>query len=303
MPAGRIPKRIRPNILWMGGISLRMKHVIVGASGQVGGYLLQELVSRGEQVQGTCLTHFVPGLRPLDMGDADRVSALLAEEQPDVVWIPAAMPDVDRCEREPDLSWRLNVEAPELVATMAAERHAKVVFFSTDYVFDGTNGPYSEADRVNAVQVYGRHKVETEQFLLDGIPRALIIRPAWIYSRDENPRNFIYRVVQQLQSGNTVKAVTDQWNTPTPSEGLGKIAWQAVADDFEGILHVVGPERLTRYDLTVRIATAFGFSPAQVESATTDSFHLDAARPLKGGLVTDFPEYRMEAGRDFAPIF
>jgi dTDP-4-dehydrorhamnose reductase len=237
------------------------------------------------------------------MLDRDQASKFLQTEHPGVVWIPAAMPDVDRCEREPEVSYALNVQAPEMLASLAAQEHAKVVFFSTDYVFDGQDGPYAESEVVRPIQVYGMHKVEAEQFLLAQVPHALIIRPAWIYSRDDNPRNFVYRVVQQLRQGVRVKAVTDQYNTPTPSEGLGKMSWKAVTDGFEGVLHLVGPERLSRYDLTMRIAEAYGFPAEQVEAVTTESFHLDAQRPLKGGLITQYEPYRMEAGRDFSPLF
>ncbi|POB10339.1 NAD(P)-dependent oxidoreductase [Sulfobacillus sp. hq2] len=284
-------------------MTVRMKHVIIGASGQVGGYLFKELATRHESVVGTSWTHTAPGLRSLNMEDEKAVIQLLDGEHPHVVWIPAALPDVDRCEREPDVSYRLNVQAPGRVAELAAQRGAKVVFFSTDYVFDGENGPYSEGDEVHPLQVYGRHKAEIENFLLSNVPRSVIIRPAWIYSQDANPRNFVYRVVQQLKQGAVVKAVTDQWNTPTPSDGLGKMAWQAVVDDFVGVLHVVGPERLSRYELTVRIARKFGFSAEQVEPVTTEAFHLEAQRPLNGGLITAYRDYRMEPGRDFSPVF
>ncbi len=280
-----------------------MKHVIVGASGQVGGYLMQELAARGETVVGTYRHHEAAGLVPLDMLDEGQSAEFLEHQRPDVVWIPAAMPDVDRCEREPQQSYALNVGAVKSVAVSAARQQARVVFFSTDYVFDGAAGPYRETDTPHPLQVYGMHKVEAEQFLLEHIPRLLIIRPAWIYSAGDNPRNFVFRTVQQLQGGGRVRAVTDQYNTPTPSDGLVKMAWKAVREGFEGVLHVAGPQRLSRYDLTLRIARAHGFSDQQVEAVETASFHLDAQRPLDGGLVTQYADYRMEAGRDYTPVF
>ncbi len=279
------------------------KHMIIGASGQVGGYLYQNLLKWGEEVVGTYYRHPHSDLVALDMTNRQTVRELIGATQPDVIWIPAAMANVDQCEQEPDVSYQQNVVAPRIVADVAVQEQARVVFFSTDYVFDGVDGPYGEERPVHPIQVYGQHKAESEHYLLSQIPHSVIIRPAWIYSRDETPRNFVYRVVEQLKARQPVKAVTDQFNTPTPSEGLVKIAWQAVQDGFEGIVHIAGPERLSRYALTRRIAQAFGYSPNLVEPVQTESFHLPAARPLNGGLITQHARYRMEAGRDFAPVF
>ncbi len=280
-----------------------MQHVIIGASGQVGGHLHRTLTRLGEDVTGTYYQHPEPSLIKLDITRRQDVHDFFDALKVHVVWIPAAMANVDQCQREPEGSYLHNVEAPRHVALSAAKRGARVVFFSTDYVFDGENGPYNEKAPVHPIQVYGQHKGEIEQYLLTEISHALIIRPAWIYSQDENPRNFVYRVVEQLKKKNPIKAVTDQWNTPTPGEGLVKMAWQAVQDGFEGILHIAGPERLTRYELTRRIARAFGYDVNLIEPVTTESFHLPAPRPLNGGLVTQYAPYRMEKGRDFTPLF
>ncbi len=280
-----------------------MKHAIIGASGQVGGYLYRTLTHLGEEVKGTYYRHPDPSLSELDIIREADVRKFFDVLRPDVVWIPAAMANVDQCQNEPGESYRYNVLGPRFVAESAVKRGGRVVFFSTDYVFDGLNGPYTEEARVRPIQVYGEHKAEIEGFLLREIPHTLIIRPAWIYSRDENPRNFVYRVLEQLRAGKPIKAVTDQVNTPTPSEGLVKIAWQAVQDGFEGVLHIAGPERLTRYELTRRIARAFGYDANLVDPVTTESFHLPAPRPSNGGLITQYEAYRMEPGRDFSPIF
>ncbi len=283
---------------------IRVQHVIIGASGQVGGYLQRTLARLGEDVRGTYYRHPEPSLTQLDITEPKEVQDFFnALKRVDVVWIPAAMANVDQCQQDVNASHLHNVEAPGYVAQSTMKRGGRVVFFSTDYVFDGHNGPYGEEDPTHPIQVYGQHKEEIEQYLRKEIPHALIIRPAWIYSRDENPRNFVYRVLEQLKENKPVKAVIDQWNTPTPSEGLVKMAWQAVQDGFEGILHIAGPERLTRYDLTCRIAKAFGYDVSLIEPVNTASFHLPASRPLNGGLITQYAPYKMESGRDFTPVF
>ncbi len=264
-----------------------MRHLIIGASGQVGGYLWRALKADPDhEAIGTYFATPVSGQIPLDFTNQEAVRKTLGQNQPDVVWLPAALPDVDRCEREPELSQRLNVAAPSEVADVAHTFGMKVVFFSTDYVFDGKNGPYRETDATNPLQVYGQHKVKTEEYLLAHIPHVLIIRPAWIYSDEPNPRHFVYRIMQQLESGKPVRAATDQINTPTNSQDLVTRSLRAVESDLEGILHIVGPDRLSRYDLTVKIAREKGYPASLVEPITTESLHLAAKRPLNGGLIS-----------------
>ncbi len=263
-----------------------MRHLVIGASGQVGGYLWNKLNHDKEDVIGTYFSHPVKNQVKCNFTDAAQVTKLIQDNKPDVVWIPAALPDVDRCEREPELSNLLNVKAPSQVGELARDNGAKLVFFSTDYVFDGTSGPYRETDVPHPLQVYGQHKVEAEKFLLQNVPGALIIRPAWIYSEEPNPRNFVFRIVEQLKNGHTVRAATDQINTPTDSRDLGERALAAVNRGDYGIRHMVGPDRLSRYDLALKIAMTHGFSPSMVEPITTASLNLPARRPLNGGLVT-----------------
>lgn len=269
-----------------------MRHIVIGASGQVGGYLWRALGDGGEAL-GTYRSHPAAGQVPLDITDPDAVRALLTEWRPDVVWIPAALPDVDRCEREPEVSRQINVHGVQTVGRVARDLGARVVFFSTDYVFDGEAGPYGEDAAPRPIQVYGAHKREAEEFLLSEVPRSLVVRPAWIYSGEANPRNFVWRILQQVRAGQVVKAAVDQFSTPTPTHGLVEMSLKAVADGREGLLHLVGPERFSRLALTRRIAQLAGFGDAAIEPIATDSLKLPARRPLNGGLTTRYPEYQM----------
>ena len=263
-----------------------MRNLIIGASCQLWVYLWNKLNRDHEDVVGTYYSHPVKNQVQCDFTDMAEVTKLIQDGKPDVVWIPAALPDVDRCEREPELSYVLNVKAPRQVGEVARDNGAKLVFFSTDYVFDGTSGPYRETDVPNPLQVYGKHKAEAEEFLIQNAPDVLIIRPAWIYSEEPNPRNFVFRILQQLKDGHTVRAAIDQINTPTDSRDLVERALAAVNRGDHGIRHMVGPDRLSRYDLTLKIAKDHGFSSSMVEPITTASLNLPARRPLNGGLVT-----------------
>ena len=270
-----------------------MKHLVIGASGQVGSALSREFRRRGHQVVGTYKSHALPGLRPLDLHDRVAVALAIKEENPDAIWIPAAMPDVDRCEKEPDLSHAVNVEGPFVVMEAASQRHIPLVYFSSDYVFDGTAGPYRESDSVRPLQTYGRHKVEAET-LLAQYDRTMIVRPAWIYSDEQNPRNFFFRVVSDLKAGQEVRAAVDQWNTPTPAGPLAVHAVDALMAGYKGILHLSGPERMTRYDLVRRIAELAGYPNAPIKEVRLSDLTLPAERPSRGGLITDIPQFAIE---------
>ncbi|MBX5467927.1 MAG: SDR family oxidoreductase [Firmicutes bacterium] len=260
-----------------------MRHIVVGASGQVGSHLLRCLGAIGEQAVGTYYSRPAPGLIYLDLaGDEAALAAAVAGTE--WVWIPAAMPDVDRCEREPAWSWQVNVKGPLKLARAAAQAGARTVFFSSDYVFDGIGGPFAEGDRPRPLQTYGRHKLEAEQALLADVPEALVVRTAWVYSKERHPRNFVHRVVEALAAGQRVPAAEDQWNTPTDAEALVSAAWEAARAGLSGVLHLAGPERLTRYEFTCRIAEAAGYPRDRVEPVALGSLSLPAARPLDGGL-------------------
>lgn len=270
-----------------------MKHFIVGASGQVGGALVNELRSRGEEVLGTYYDHPCPGYVRLDMRDRDGVAKALRNAAPDAIWIPGAMPDVDRCEREPELSYAINVEGPTLLMEEAFARKTALVYFSSDYVFDGADGPYGESAPVNPLQVYGRHKVEAERRLLS-YENTLIIRPAWIYSDERNPRNFVFRVLTALHQGSIIKAAIDQYNTPTPAGPLASHALDAWQAGYRGILHLVGPERMTRADLVARIARLAGYDHPEIDLVKLGDLPLPAARPAQGGLVTEMLSFAIQ---------
>ena len=270
-----------------------MQHLVFGASGQVGGAIVRELGAVGEAVAGTRYTGSDARYLRVDMTQENSVSEAFASVNPDIVWVPAALPNVDWCEEHPDDSWAVNVEGPVRVMEQARRDSLPLIFFSTDYVFDGTHGPYLETDAVHPLQTYGQHKVEAEQRLLhyDG---TVVVRPAWIYSAEPMPRNFVFRVLQDLKHGRPIRALADQMNTPTPAAPMVRQAWQAVQDGFRGILHLAGPERLSRLELVRRIAQLSGHDPAVVQSVGSHELSLPARRPLDGGLATLFPRYAIQ---------
>lgn len=255
--------------------------------------MVAELERRRETVVGTYQSHPKAGLVALDIRDPAAVRTLVQEVQPEVIWLPGALPDVDRCEKEPDFSYAVNVQGPLTVLNVAREHHnVPLVFFSTDYVFDGVRGPYREDDPTHPLQVYGKHKVLAEQSLLS-YEGSVIVRPAWIYSEEPNPRNFVFRILADLKAGRPIRSAADQYNTPTPAGPLARHAVDALTAGFRGILHLTGPERLTRLELTKRIAEQAGLSTQGIEAIQVQELPLPAKRPLNGGLISRFSQWRI----------
>src|SRR5262245_23353500 len=140
-----------------------MRALVIGASGQVGGAIAARLRERGHHVVGTHHAKPQPDTRPLDVSDAAATERYLAEVEPDWVVCPAALTAVDYCESHPDEAFAANRDAPGNAARAAAKRGAGFVYFSTEYVFDGTAGPYTEDDPPNPQSIYARSKLEGER--------------------------------------------------------------------------------------------------------------------------------------------
>jgi dTDP-4-dehydrorhamnose reductase len=258
-----------------------MTHLILGATGQVGQALMATLRARGETVVGTGLTHAAD--ITVDLGEPAAVRAVLTRVAPDVVWVVGAFTHVDACEADPVRSRRVNRDGPAAVAAWATVRTVPVLFFSTDYVFDGSHGPYAEEDAPRPLSVYGRDKRAAEEAVL-ATPGGLVLRTAWVYSWEADPKNFCQRLALNLARGERATVPADQWGNPTYAPDLAEAAialWQRATT---GIVHVAGPAVMTRYDFACQIAEAFDLDPGLIEAVPTAALAQRAPRPLHGGL-------------------
>ena len=148
---------------------MALRAVVVGGSGQIGGWLLRTLAERGHEAVGTYATVAYPGLVHFDAADLAPSAAWLRDQKPDVVFYPAGFTWVDGCERDPAKARSANVEQPLNLAKAAAEVGSRFVYFSTDYVFDGVVGPYTEESPTNPLSAYGKSKLEAETALAEAL--------------------------------------------------------------------------------------------------------------------------------------
>lgn len=274
--------------------------LIVGASGQVG---TQMLATLGERALATSRNPR-EGWLQLDLAELSetpRAAMLLDAHALDAIYCVGGMTHVDGCEAEPEMAWRTNARGPGVLAEYARERGAPYVFFSSDYVFDGSMsdpGPYGEEDRTNPLSVYGRTKLEGEQRVLAVNPEALVLRTSWVHGADPREKNFAYSLMRTLAEGKTMRVPIDQVSTPTYNKDLIEVALKLVEAKASGMFHVAGPEFISRLEFAQRLAEEMGLNLKLLEPVTTAELGAPAARPLVAGLSMEKlqrmnPELRM----------
>ncbi len=273
-----------------------MKALIIGASGQVGGALSALCVRRRIEVYGT--SRKGQGFLYLDLSDETSVRDAFVKARPDVVFLCSAMTHVDSCERDPELARLVNAEGPALVAGECRKVGAKLVYFSTEYVFDGSAGPYGEGDPVCPVSAYGRTKLEGERAVLD-VEGALSVRTTVVYSHNPASKNFVMQLISSQRSGARMRVPSDQFSTPTYAPELASAVLDLAGKGASGIYNVAGPDCMSRYEFALRACAAFGFNPAFLEPKLTAELGQAAARPLKAGLRTG--KLAAELGRSLPP--
>ena len=261
---------------------------ILGASGQIGHHLLREASATGASaVVGTYCRTPAPGLTQLDLTSEAQIDALLAAAPPAVIHWPAFNPAVDEVERHPEATRLVNVEAPRRLLDRLRGSAVKIVYYSTDYVFDGAAGPYGEDDEPMPLSEYGRQKLEIEHAVMGMFPTALVLRTTVVFSHEPQGKNFVQRAVAALRRGEVIRQPLDQFATPTYAPALAKAARQLVAAGATGVVHVAGPDFMSRVEFAEIMAEVFGFSPQRIVGVTTADLHQPAKRPLLGGLKTD----------------
>lgn len=260
--------------------------LVIGASGLVGQHLAQAYTDRGEEVIGTSFSQDVPGLLHLDVRSQDAVQRLLTERRPRLVLLPAAATHVDECERVPSEAEKINTAGVRHVAEVARTVGARLVLFSTDYVFDGQSGPYSESDQPGPLSQYGLQKLRAEQAVAELLPEQhLIVRTTVVFGWERRPRNFVARLVETNRAGRETRVPTDQFGSPTYAPNLAAAVSELDRAGAAGVFHVTGTTQVDRYAFTLLAAKVLGLDASLIHPVTTAELGQLAPRPLRGGLV------------------
>ena len=221
--------------------------------------------------------------------DTKACAELISSVRPNVIYLCAAYTWVDGCEMDEEKAKNINSFGPGRIAEEAQKVGAKVIYFSSDYIFDGTNGPYQESCLPNPINIYGRSKYEGEKLVLSACPEALILRTTIVYGPEEQGKNFIYQLVDSLQKGKEFLCAKDQIGTPTYNRDLVRMAIGLVEANAKGVYNCAGKEVLDRYSFACKCATLLGCDQNLIKGVTTSEAVKQgkAKRGLKLGLNMD----------------
>ncbi|HET59689.1 MAG TPA: NAD(P)-dependent oxidoreductase [Chloroflexi bacterium] len=265
-------------------------HLIIGASGQVGEHLVHQASVAGHTVVATYHKHPVVGMQQLDIRDAKATETLIAQVQPQVVYLPAALSHVDYCEQYPEETYQINVMGVCNVLRAVNAVGAKLVYFSSDYVFDGKAGPYREEDPPNPICEYGRQKVIAEHQIAINMYDYLIVRTTVVYGWERQGKNFVYRLLNTLKNSEILKAPVDQVGNPTYAPDLAKAVVELIDLNKKGLYHIVGPQRANRYEFACEVARVFALDGDLIQPIETFELGQVAPRPLVAGMVVEKAE-------------
>lgn len=222
----------------------------------------------------------------LDITKRSMVMKLVDEFQPEVIINTAAITNVDLCETERELAWKVNVAGVENLVHAARMVGAKVIHFSTDYVFDGKSGPYIESDRVNPMSYYGRTKLASENVLRTSEIPYTIIRTMILYGLANQVKdNFALWLANNLEANKQVRVVDDQIGNPTLVDDLAFAVLKIVEFNKNGLYHIAGNDLVSRYEFALALSKKFKFDKNLIIPIKTAILKQPAPRPMKSGFI------------------
>jgi dTDP-4-dehydrorhamnose reductase len=268
--------------------------LVTGANGLVGQALTRaaarwpgaDVLTTG---RGPALAHTRGGYARLDVLDGDAVDRAFQDFAPDAVLHAAGLAQVDPCEADREACWAVNVDAVATVASACHRHGARLVLPSTDFVFDGQDGPYAEDDRPAPINAYGRSKLAAENALkASRLTDWAVARTTMVFGVPAGPEprlDVVRWLVRELSAGRPVRVPEDQVRTPTYDDDLADGILRIVRFKRSGVFNVTGREQLSVLALAHRVAEAFDLDGSLISATTTAELHPGAPRPLRAGLL------------------
>jgi len=257
-----------------------MRVTLFGASGLLGQDLVQELAQELKTEQSTALSS-----KDADLRDHARVREVIRDSRPDWILLSAAYTDVDGCESNRDLAFAVNCEGAVNVAEAARETGSRLMFLSTDYVFDGSKrSPYQTSDARKPTSVYGESKARAEERVLEIFPEVCIVRTSWLFGH--GGKCFPATILKLASTRPEISVVNDQRGSPTFTRDLASALVQLCRASARGIVHVTNSGDCTWYEFATEIMRESGL-PTTVKPVTTAEFPRPARRPAYSVLSPD----------------
>ena len=270
-----------------------MHIVVTGANGLLGQTLINSLVTDGNHKvsatsSGDNRNPNTKGYtyKSVDLANAASLKDYLLNTKPDVVIHAGAMTQVDHCEQQPEVSKAINYHATCTIANACVEIGAKLVFLSTDFVFDGQAGPYTEEDAAKPLSIYAMHKWQAEQYLLQcenlqyAIARTQLV---YGYVPGMQRSNLVLWVLHSLQQNKKINVVNDQFRTPTLVNDLADACLLLCNATHTGIWHISGNDMVSMYDMAIMVANTAGLDSSLINPCDSATLGQPAPRPPKTG--------------------
>ncbi len=271
------------------------KRVLVVGSNGLLGQKITEFLIRGSahkvslcSIEPTSVVQFQSAdYQQLDITSKKDVKRVVHSVEPDVIINCAAMTNVDACETERELAWKLNTEGVEHLIDAARKGNSKIIHFSTDYIFDGKSGPYDELSRPEPLSYYGKTKLASENALIVSGLEYFVARTMVLYGTGINVKpNFALWLIQNLGKHIPVRIVDDQFGNPTLADDLAHGILNAIELEKSGIYNIAGRDIISRHEFAVRLAKIFDFDSDLIVPIKSVQLHQPAPRPMKSGLIT-----------------
>ncbi|RYG42250.1 MAG: SDR family oxidoreductase [Chitinophagaceae bacterium] len=269
-----------------------LKVLITGSNGLLG----QKLVALLANHPNTCLTACSRGVNrnpdahgyqyeALDLTDHASARALISQIRPDVIIHTAAMSSVDACEADPKSCREINVLAVRNLGKVCAETGAHLIHLSTDFVFDGTEGPYREVDGMNPLSIYGKSKVESELLLENTGCKWSVIRTILVYGvlKDLSRPTIVSWVKDNLEQKKEIRVIDDQFRMPTLVEDLADACCAIAKGGHQGVYHICGKDHMSIAALAHEVAHFFGLDTSLISHVSSSELPNAHLRPANTG--------------------
>ncbi len=270
---------------------IKKRVLVVGSNGKLGQSIVENLYFRDDielllaSFNTNSFFNEVPYTQ-VNISDKKQVKSLILDFYPDFIINTSGYTNVDKCETEKELAWNINVNGVEYLAKYAVPSNAHLIHISTDYVFDGNSGPYSENDLPNPISYYGRSKLAGENVIKRFDIKSTIFRANVLFGATRFGRpDFVKWIYNSLQSKKKIRIATDQINNPTFVDDLARTIITVCETCKTGLYNTGGSELLNRFEFSRKIADYFNLDFSLVEPVLTKDLKQTAPRPLNSGLI------------------
>ena len=274
-----------------------MKRILVTGSNGLLGQKLTDLCLNDPEVELIASSRG-PNRHPVNAGyiyedmdilDPLQIQRVVEKYHPDTIINTAAMTNVDACESDKENCYALNVGSVKSLIRLAEQHNIQLIHLSTDFIFDGENGPYAEDDQPNPLSYYGQTKLEAEMLLQQSSCKWVILRTIIVYGivNDMSRSNIILWAKGALEKGSPINVVDDQWRMPTLAEDLAECCLLAAKKNAEGIFNASGKDMLSILEMVQKVAVYWNLDQSLIKPISADSLNQAAKRPKRTGFILD----------------